>query len=224
MQHAGNIKEEHKVFIVDAHPIVCDALTQLINMEKDLKVVGKEGDVPNALQAIAEKKPDIVIVDLSLKNASGISLIESLSYSNPELPVLVFSMNDESIYAERCLNIGAKGYIMKKDHPEKIISALRTILGGDIYISDALTKSILHKFVNNKFKGSDSCTEILGNRELEVYRLLGNGFKKEEIADQLNVSINTLENDIRDIKRKMNLNSLREITVHAVRFNNRIIQ
>ncbi len=220
MQHAGNIKKKHKVFIVDDHPIVCDALTKLINLEKDLTVVGNEGEVPNAFQAITEKKPHIVIVDLRLGNGSGIRLIENLLYSNPELHILVLSMNEETIYAERCLNIGAKGYIMKKDPPEKIVSALRAILGGEIYINDAVTKNILNKCVKNKLNGANSYIETLSNRELDVYQFLGTGLKKVEIAEKLNVGIKTIENNIRDIRKKMNLSGLREVTVHAIRFNN----
>lgn len=209
-----------RVFIVDDHIIVRKALTELINREEDLTVCGEAEQVPVALQAIAECEPDIAIIDLRLQHDSGIRLIENISYSYPELPMLVFSMNDESIYAERCLNLGARGYIMKKDPSEKIVPALRMILDGGIYISDVLTKNILHKFVKNKPNNVSSNVEILGNRELEVYQLLGEGLRKKEIAGKLNISPKTVDNNIRDIKKKMNLESLREVIVHAITFHN----
>ncbi len=209
-----------RVYIVDDHVIVRKALTELINREEDFMVCGEAEEVPVALQAIAECKPDIAIIDLRLQQDSGIRLIENITYSYPELPMLVFSMNDESIYAERCLNLGAKGYLMKKDRSEKIIPALRMILDGGIYVSDELTKNILHKFIKNKPNKSTSHVEILGNRELEVYQLLGEGLRKKEIAGKLNISPKTVDNNIRDIKKKMNLESLREVIVHSVTFNN----
>ncbi len=211
-----------RVFIVDDHVIVRKALTELISREEDFMVCGEAEEVPEAMQAIAECKPDVAIIDLRLQQDSGIRLIENITYSYPELPTLVFSMNDESIYAERCLNLGAKGYIMKKDPSDKIIPALRMILDGGIYVSDELTKNILHKFVKNKPAKFSSHVEILGNRELEVYQLLGEGLRKKEIAGKLNISPKTVDNNIRDIKKKMSLDSLREVIVHAITFHNGI--
>ncbi len=131
---------EHKVFIVDDHAIMRNTVSALINLEKGLRACGEAGNVPDALQGISENSPDIVIVDLNLGHNSGIRLIEILLRLYPELPVIVLSMHDESIYAERCLKAGARGYIMKTEPPEKLISALNSVLNGNIYISDRLGK------------------------------------------------------------------------------------
>lgn len=223
MQATGNIKKVHRVFIVDDHPIVRNGLSQLINHEKDLTVCGEAGDAPNALRAIADCKPDIVIVDLDLEHDSGLRLIENLSYSHRDILILVLSMHDESMYAERCFRTGAKGYISKEDQPEKLITALRTVLNGKIYVSNELGENLLLKHVAGKFKDCGSPVDVLSNREMEIFKLLGKGLKKEEIAEQLMIGINTVNDYIRHIRIKMNLESLREIIVHAFRFNNEIL-
>ncbi len=131
---------EHKVFIVDDHAVIRNTLSKLINLEKGFRACGEAGNLPDALQGISENSPDIVIVDLNLGHDSGIRLIEILLRLYPGLPVMVLSMHDESLYAERCLKAGARGYIMKAEPPEKLISALNSVLSGKIYISDRLGK------------------------------------------------------------------------------------
>ncbi|HBH60188.1 MAG TPA: DNA-binding response regulator, partial [Nitrospiraceae bacterium] len=176
----SNIKKK-KVFIVDDHAILREGLSRLINSEEDLTVCGEADNASDALQAIAHSKPDIVLVDITLGDGSGIRLIENLAYSYTALPALVLSMHDEAAYAERCLKAGARGYIMKQESSMELLSAVRRVLSGEIYVSDKLNVKLLHRFVKDKFDDSGSPTKTLSNRELEVYQLLGQGLKKHEI-------------------------------------------
>ena len=214
-----NKKQKNKVLVVDDHPIVRQGLTQLINQESDFVVCGDAGDIPQAMKAIDDCKPDIIIVDISLGHTSGIRLIEDLSHNYPNLSILALSMHDESIYAERCLKAGAKGYIMKQEPPEKVVSALRKILDGDIYISDKLGTKLLHKFVTKKADASGSPVELLSNRELEVFQLVGQGLKTRKIAEELNLSVKTVETYIDHIKKKMNFDDSRDLFLHAVQWS-----
>jgi DNA-binding NarL/FixJ family response regulator len=218
MQKTENTIQRRKVFIVDDHAIIREGLTELINREKDLLVCGDAEDVSTALQAIADSKPDIAIVDLTLKDVSGIGLIGNLLHYDKKLPILVLSMHDESVYAEKCLKAGAKGYIMKEEPSEKMISALRLILDGEVYVSDGLKKIILGEFVDGKSDDIKSPVKLLSNKEFEVFQLIGKGFSASEIAEQLHLSAGTIENYIKKIKNKMNLKSSREIIIHAVRY------
>jgi len=216
------LKTEHKiqkkkVFIVDDHCILREGLSRLINSEDDLMVCGEADNISNALQTIAGCKPDIVIVDITLGDGSGIRLVENLTYSHPGLPVLVLSMHDESTYAERCLKTGAMGYIMKQESSRELLSAIRKVLSGEIYVSDKLNVKLLHKFVKNKFEGLDFPTELLSNRELEVYQLIGQGIKKHEIAERLNLSVKTIETYIEHIKIKLQLKGTHDVLMHAIK-------
>ena len=213
-----NKRSKYKVLIVDDHPVVCQGLAQLINQESDFIVCGIAGDIPQALKTINSCKPDIIIVDLSLGHTSGIKLIEDLSLNYSDLIILAFSMHDESIYAERCLRAGAKGYIMKQEPPEKVVSALRTIIHGNIYISNKLNKLFLHKLVAGKSDAPRSPVEVLSNRELEVFQLLGQGLKTRKIAEELNLSVKTSETYIDKIKKKMDINDSRHLLLHAVQW------
>ncbi len=147
---SGNKAKKNKVFIVDDHAILREGLSHLINSEEDLMVCGEADNISATLQTIEDSKPDIVLVDISLTDGSGIRLTENLMYSHPGLSVLVLSMHDESEYAERCLKSGARGYIMKQESSKKLLSAIRKVLNGEIYVSDKLNVTLLHKFVKNK--------------------------------------------------------------------------
>jgi DNA-binding NarL/FixJ family response regulator len=208
-----------KVLIVDDHPIVRKGLAQLINQESDFTVCADAEDIPLALSAIKKYRPDIIIVDLSLRHASGIRLIEDISLACSDVSILAFSMHDELIYAERCLKAGARGYMMKQEPPEKIVAALRTILKGDIYLSDKMGTRLLHKLVAKKTYTCDSPFERLSNRELEVFRLVGQGLKTRKIANELNLSVKTVETYIDHIKKKMNFDDTRNMFLHAVQWN-----
>lgn len=209
--------QKKNVFIVDDHAILREGLSRLINSEEDLTVCGEADNASDALQAIANCKPNIVLVDITLGDGSGIRLIENLMYSHPGLPALVLSMHDESAYAERCLKAGARGYIMKQEKSGELLSAIRKVLNGEIYVSDKLNVKLLHKFVKDKFEDFDSPTKPLSNRELEVYQLLGQGLKKHEIADKLNLSVKTVETYIEHIKIKLQLKGTHEVLMHAVK-------
>ncbi|RJR20478.1 MAG: DNA-binding response regulator [Nitrospiraceae bacterium] len=211
----ANKGETCKVFIVDDHPIMREGISEIISREKDLTVCCEAGNVLQALQGIAECRPDIVIVDLALEKSNGLRLIENISYSYEGLPVLVYSMHDESLYAERCLKAGARGYIMKQEPSRKLLSALRTVLRGEIYVSEKLSEKLLYKFIDRKNDNLKSSIELLGNRELEVYQLVGQGMKKRDIAENLNISLKTVENHIEHIKKKMKFKDFHELLRHA---------
>lgn len=218
MQKKHNINKysKHKVFIVDDHSIVREGLTQLINREKDLEVCGESASASDALKAVKDCKPEIIIVDLSLEDGSGIRLIENLMYTYDNLLILVYSMHDESTYAERCLRAGAKGYITKQEPSEKIVPAIRTVLNGEIYLSKKLGARLLNKLLTKK-AGISEPLEHLSNREMEVYQLLGQGLKKREIAEKLNLSIKTIDNYVEHIKAKMDLRDTHEVILHAIK-------
>jgi len=211
-------KTAYKVLIVDDHPIVRKGIAQLINQESDFTVCAGAEDIPQALSAIKTCRPDILIVDLSLGHTSGIRLIEDISLNCSGISILAFSMHDEVIYAERCLKAGARGYMMKQEPPEKIVEALKTILKGEIYISDKMGTRLLHKLVSKKTYTPDSPVELLSNRELEVFRLVGQGLKTRKIAEYLNLSVKTVETYIDHIKKKMNFDDTRNLFLHAVQW------
>ncbi len=216
--NSENKNGKHGVFIVDDHPIVRQGLVQLISQETGFMVSGDAGDVAGVLESIAKCKPDIVIVDLSLGHSSGIRLIEDISRFDPALPVLVLSMHDESLYAERCLRAGARGYVMKKEPPEKLMLALNKMVSGDIYISEKLGAKLLHTLISRKPGGSASPVESLSNRELEVFQLIGQGLKTRKVAEQLGLSVKTIETYIEHIKKKMHLNDSRDLFLRAVKW------
>ena len=209
---------KHKVLIVDDHPIVRQGLTQLINLDSELTVCGEASDIPSALQAVNEDHPDIAVIDISLGEVSGIRLIEDLSSQYPDVLILALSMHDESLYAERSLRAGAKGYIMKKEPPGQVIVALKKVLSGDIYVSNDLSLKLLQKFVANKGRENKSSIESLSNRELEVFQLIGRGFKTRKIAEHLTLSIKTIETYVDHIKKKMDFKDSRSLIQHAVQW------
>ena len=213
----GNTMQKKKIFIVDDHCILREGLSHLINSEEDLMICAEADNASDALKAVADCKPDIAIVDISLGDGSGIRLIENLMYSYPGLLILVLSMHDESTHAERCLAAGARGYIMKQEPSGKLITAIRKILGGEIYVSDKLNVKLLHKLVKNRFEGFDYPTKLLSNRELEVYQFLGRGIKKHEIAERLNLSVKTVDTYIEHIKIKLQLRGTHDVFMHAVK-------
>jgi DNA-binding NarL/FixJ family response regulator len=215
MSTFNQIKKK-RVFIVDDHSILREGLAHLINGEDDLAVCGESESVSDALQKITDCSPDIAVVDITLEDGSGIRLVEDLKYSIPGLPVLVLSMHDEFIYAERCLKSGAKGYIMKQEPSEKFLSAIRSLLNGKIYVSENLGSLVINKLYSSRTETPASLFDTLSNRELELYQLFGQGLKKRDIAEKLNLSIKTIENYVENIKKKMDLKDMHEIVIHAV--------
>jgi DNA-binding NarL/FixJ family response regulator len=211
----ANQAKTHKVSIVDDHPIMREGISEIINREKDLEVCCEAGSVPEAMQNMADCMPDIVIVDLALEKSSGLRLIENISYTYAGMPILVYSMHDESLYAERCLKSGARGYMMKQEPSGKLLAALRTVLSGYIYVSDKMSEKFIYKLTERKNEHHQSPIELLSNRELEVYQLIGRGLKKRDIAENLNISLKTVENHIDHIKKKMKFRDFHELLRYA---------
>jgi DNA-binding NarL/FixJ family response regulator len=206
---------KHKVFLVDDHPIVRQGLALFIDREPDLAVCGQADGATSALQAIPNAMPDFIVLDISLDGPDGLELLKALRARYPNLPVLVLSMHDESSYAERALRAGANGYIMKQEATEKVLTAIRHILRGDVYLSDRLTKRMLQQFVHGSVSPRDPLAK-LSDRELEVYRLIGVGHGTRQIADELHVSTKTVESYQAHIKEKLSLRNARELVQHAI--------
>ncbi|HEY4904046.1 MAG TPA: response regulator transcription factor [Candidatus Sulfotelmatobacter sp.] len=207
------------VFVVDDHPIVRQGLALLINRESDLTVCGEAEEMHAALSAIPLAKPDILIVDISLNGPDGLELLKNIRITSPRLPVLILSMHDESIYAERALRAGANGYIMKQEATEKVLVALRRILSGEIYVSGRIANSMLQHYVHGASPSPQSSISELTDRELEVFRLIGEGHGTRQIAEALHLSVKTVESYQAHIKEKLSLRSARELVQHAVEWN-----
>jgi DNA-binding NarL/FixJ family response regulator len=204
------------VFIVDDHPLLRQGLALLINRERDLAVCGEAEEAQTAMREIAQKKPDILIADISLNGPDGLDLLKNLRMLYPNLPVLILSMHDESIYAERALRARANGYIMKQEATEKVLIAVRRILSGDIYLSDRMANKLLHQYISGASADMSSRLSALSDRELEVFRLIGEGRSTRQIAEKLHLSIKTVETYQAHIKDKLSLQSGRELVQHAI--------
>lgn len=211
----GPKKNSHRILIVDDHPIMREGLAQLLNHEKDFSIVGQFEEAGKAFEAIGALKPDVAIVDISLKNSSGIELLKNIKVHYPKLLVLVLSMHDESLYAERMLRAGASGYIMKQEATEKVLVALRKVLNGEIYLSEKMSAKLMHQLIGGKSAGG-SLMERLSDRELEVFGLIGEGKGTREIAQQLNLSVKTIESHRAHIKEKLNLKNATELVHRAI--------
>jgi DNA-binding NarL/FixJ family response regulator len=212
-------KNKKRVFLVDDHPLVREWLTNLINQQSDLIVCGESEAAPQALQAIGQVKPDVAIVDISLKDSSGIDLIKSLKEAHPSLLILVLSMHDEMHYAERALRAGASGYIMKRETTRKVVDAIRRLLEGKLYISEKVAELIAGRFVTGKRSEGKSVIEMLSDRELEVFEMLGQGQGTRQIAEKLRVSVKTVQAYCARMKEKLNLDSATELLREAIRWN-----
>jgi len=212
-------QKKKRILVVDDHPIVRQGLSMLINRNEDLLVCGHAADASEAMEAVRVLKPDMVIVDISLKDANGIELIKEIKAYDGALPVLTLSMHDESLYAERSLRAGAKGYIMKQEGTEKLISAIRAVLAGELYISDRLAGRLINKMVSGGERRG-SALESLSDRELEVFLLIGRGQRTREISSQLHLSPKTVETYRSHIKEKLNLGSSTELLQHAIQWVN----
>jgi len=207
-----------RIFIVDDHPSVRQGLALLINREPDLVVCGDAEEATSALQRIESMKPHVVVVDISLNGPDGLDLLKSIRTRAPNLPVLILSMMDELLYAERALRAGASGYIMKQEATEQVLVALRRILGGEIYVSDRMANKMLHRFVGGSAAETRSPITDLTDRELEVFRLIGEGHGTRQIAEQLHISIKTVESYQAHIKDKLSLKNGRELVQRAIQW------
>jgi DNA-binding NarL/FixJ family response regulator len=203
------------VFVVDDHPIVRHGFAQLLALEPDLELCGQAADARAAVAAVAATQPDVVIVDVSLGEASGIDLIGEIKQRLPRAAVLVVSMHDEQLYAERSLRAGAAGYVMKHEAPAAIVRAIRTVAAGGIFVSEAMSARLLQRLARGD-PGDQSPLGTLSNRELHVLELIGRGLGTREIAELLHISIKTVESYRARLKEKMNLRSGVELTRFAV--------
>ena len=205
-----------RILIVDDHPLVRSGFVQLISDEPDLEVCGEAADESQALQLVAATAPDLVIVDLSLAGGSGINLIERIKAHHGEVAMLVVSMHDESLFAERVLAAGALGYLNKQEAPSNIIRAIRRVLEGKVYVSDKLTERLLDSLTGMAKTPGQSPMQRLSNRELEVFELIGRGMTTGKIADHLKLSTKTIETHRENIKKKLGLASGQELTRRAM--------
>jgi DNA-binding NarL/FixJ family response regulator len=208
-----------RILVVDDHPIVRQGLTLLINREPDLVVCGEAEETMGAMHVLASARPDVLIVDISLNGPDGLDLLKNLRTTHPNLPVLILSMHDESIYAERALRAGANGYIMKQEATGKVLVAVRRILNGEIYVSDRIANNMLKHYITGSGTLRNSSIADLSDRELEVFRLIGEGHGSRQIAEELHLSIKTVESYQAHIKEKLSLRSARELMQHAIQWN-----
>jgi DNA-binding NarL/FixJ family response regulator len=205
-----------KILIVDDHPLVRAGLAQLIGDCPDLEVCAEAADMAEALKQIDSTNPDLAIIDLSLAGGSGLDLIEHIKARNRNILMLVASMHDETLYAERVLAAGARGYINKQEAQESIIRAIRQVLGGKVYLSEAMTERMLNGMVEARAEKRN--IDSLSNRELQVFELIGQGVPSGQIASQLNLSIKTIETHQAHIKQKLGLSSAHELNQRAIRW------
>ena len=212
------ISNKKRIALVDDHPLVREWLTNLIDQQSDLTVCNETENAPAALSAVATAKPDLIIVDINLKNSSGIELIKNLRGSHPEVPVLVLSMHDESLYAERAFRAGARGYVNKRETAQRMVEAIRRVLTGKLYVSEKAAEILANKTARGQAPNRPA-TELLSDRELEVFDKLGQGIGTKQIATDFRVSIKTIQEYCARIKDKLNLNSATELLREAVRWH-----
>jgi DNA-binding NarL/FixJ family response regulator len=207
------------IFLVEDHPITRAGLALLISREADLRVCGEADNAPVALDLIAKTRPTLVVMDIALKTSNGLELMKNLAALLPGLRILVISMHDEDLYAERAMRAGARGYLMKKEAVDKIVVAIRTILGNDIYLSERIKRKLLSGMVNHRRGEAPSFPlDTLSDREMEVFQLIGNGFTTREIAARLNLSAKTIDSYREHLKLKLSLENSAELVRHAIRW------
>lgn len=204
-----------KVVIVEDHPLFRERLALLINKEPDMEVCGEADNIRQAMEVIQSTKPDAAVLDITLKGSSGLELLKDLKAQSIELPVLVLSMHDESLYAERAIRAGAKGYITKDEASDKVMMAIRKVMGGEIYLSEGTTSRILKNITDGKSSVDAPALSNLTDRELEVFQLIGNGKTTREIAETLNLGLTTIDTYRARIKEKLNLRNATELIHQA---------
>lgn len=208
-----------RILLVDDHPVVRDGLAEAINHEPDLMVCAVAEDRPGALSAIERTKPVLAVIDLMLKSSSGLELIKDVHARWPRLLILVVSMHDETLYAERVLRAGARGYITKQQATRDILLAVRKVLGGDIYLSEKTASTVLSRLTSQPQVESDSIADLLADRELQVFEMTGRGLDTREIAETLRIDTKTVDTYRTRIKDKLNLESTSDLLKLAIRWN-----
>lgn len=208
-----------RLFIVDDHPLVREGLTNLINRQDDLTVCGEAKDSAEAIDGISHQQPDIAIIDISLTNESGLELIKHITKRFPEVAVIVLSMHDEALYAERALRAGARGYVMKHETSKSVLSSIRRVMGGDIYVSERIVNRMAVRITSARRVAATSPVERLSDRELEIFQLLGQGRTPSEIARDLNLSLKTVQAYCARAKEKFGVTSLTELLRAAIKWD-----
>jgi DNA-binding NarL/FixJ family response regulator len=207
-----------KILLVDDHPLVREWLTNLINEESDFEVCGNASDTREALGLIGTLLPRIVVVDISMEGGSGLELIKDIKAVHPKVDMIVLSMHDEMLYAERAMRAGAAGYIMKREATEKVLDAIRTVLQGGLYFSNTVNAMLAQKLVQGT-GDQPAAIGSLSDRELEVFQLLGQGQSTRQVSEQMNISFKTVHVYCARIKEKLNLANINELVFHAIRWH-----
>jgi DNA-binding NarL/FixJ family response regulator len=220
MNQTSSVQAGHKrgVFLVDDHPLVREGLANLINQQDDLMVRGEAEDSAGALAGIAATRPDVALIDISLKNESGLELVKNLEIQFPLVALIVLSMHDEALYAERALRAGARGYVMKRETTKSVLTAIRRVLEGDVYISERVVNTMARRMGSPRKSATTSPVEQLSDRELEIFRLLGQGRTTSQIAEDLHLSLKTVQAYCARAKEKFGVNSLGELLRAAIRW------
>jgi len=211
--------EPVRVFVVEDHPIMREGIELLVNEEPDMTICGNAERKEGAVEKIKSARPDVAVVDLVLPGRSGLDLIEDLRDQCPEVKIIVLSAHDEQVYAERALHAGAMGYVMKQEHTRKLLEGIRTVLKGEVYVSEQMSSALLRRFVKGG-AGADPGTpaDVLSDRELQVFRLLGKGLTTREVAEKLKLSVKTIETYREHIKRKLNLKNANQLLQRAIQW------
>lgn len=216
---AGRQKKSIRVLLVDDHPLVRESLRRIIQQEADLSVCGETDNGSEALQLVESTEPHLVILDLTLKDSHGLELVKNLSDRHPNVMTLVFSMHEETLHAERVIRAGARGYINKEETPKKILQAIRKVLGGDIYWSEKAANWVASQIASRPRPSSSFSVDLLTDRELQVFELMGEGRNTRDIAALLHIDGSTVETYRARIKEKLNLKSASELLQYAIRFH-----
>ncbi|SFI97965.1 DNA-binding response regulator, NarL/FixJ family, contains REC and HTH domains [Planctomicrobium piriforme] len=212
-----DVERQWKILIVDDHPLVRKGMVTLISQEPDLKVVGEAAEMQDAAKLAGELEPDLMVIDISLRSGNGLELVKQITSANPRIKMLVCSMHDESLFAERCLRAGAGGYLNKEAASDQVIDAIRSILGGKTFVSPQLAERLLNRIVAGG-NGDVSPIESLTDRELEVFGLIGQGLTTRQIAERLHLSYKTIESYRENLKAKLSLRNAAELNRHAVQW------
>ena len=217
-QSSAAIGRKRRVFLVDDHPLIREGLANLINGQNDLVVCGEAEDSAQAMAGISEMRPDVALIDISLKNESGLELIKNLESQFPLVALIVLSMHDEALYAERALRAGARGYVMKRESTKSVLASIRRVLEGGVYVSERVVDSMARKLSLSRKASASSPVERLSDRELEIFRLLGQGRTTSQIADDLHLSLKTVQAYCARAKEKFGVSSLGELLRAAIRW------
>jgi DNA-binding NarL/FixJ family response regulator len=216
---SGTVPRKSRVFIVDDHPLVREGLTNLVNGQDDLIVCGEAKDSPQAINGIVKARPDVALIDISLENESGFELVKQLRSQCPQVALIILSMHDETLYAERALRAGARGYVMKHETSKSVLASIRVVLGGGVYVSDRIVNRMALRLRSSRKPVASSPLERLSDRELEIFRLLGQGRTTSQIAGDLNLSLKTVQAYCARAKEKFGVTSLTELLRAAIQWD-----